>query len=462
VSPRRGVRVPGVAPSARRHLVGPLLALLLVAATPAPVRLLVTVTDVRPTAAILWARAVRPGAVMVEVGVVGAEATRILTAQATAAEDLVVRMVLEGLTPATPHRYRVAQGGEQVEGGFSTAPASDVAAPVTFLWSGDLGGGGLCRPVGGEYRIFRAMTRRSADFFLFVGDTVYADVPCNRPGTVPGAGFRAETLGEFRARHRYNREDPAFQALLRRIPVYATWDDHEVRNDFAGSTEPLMSVGRQAFLDYWPVLAGADPTRLYRSVRWGALLEIFILDTRQYRSDNRLPDGPTKTMLGAEQRRWLLESVPASTATWKVVVSSVTLSVPSGRPERRDGWSNANIFGLAPEQGTGFATERDAILRELRRHGVRNLVVVAADVHHAEVIRHQPYHDWELHELIAGPLSAPRGIPRPLDARLGPRSLFAQGGIFNFGEVTIDRGQLTVRILDEEGAVLFTHTIFPE
>jgi alkaline phosphatase D len=167
-------------------------------------------------------------------------------------------------------------------------------------------------------------------------------------------------------------------------------------------------------------------------------------------------------MLGADQRRWVLEAVPASTATWKVVVSSVTLSVPTGRPERRDGWSSANILGLAPAAGTGFATERDAILREFRLRGVRNLVVVAADVHHAEIVRHQPYRDWEFHEFIAGPLSASPGRPRPLDERLGPRTLFAQGSLFNFGEVVVEPAQLTVRLIDEHGAVLFTHTIAPE
>ena len=448
--------------SAGRFALVPLLALLLTGAAPAPARLLVTVTEVRPSAAILWARAPHAGAVSIEVGAVGGEATRKLTAPATRDEDLVVRVSLDGLEAATPHRYQVAQGSHHVDGTFTTAPPPEAPARVTFLWSGDLGGAGRCRPIDGEYGIFRAMLRQQADFFVFAGDTAYADVACNRPDTVPGANFRARTLAEYRARHRYNREDPAVQAFLRRTPVYAIWDDHEVRNDFAGTTEPLMPVGRQAFLDYWPVAAGDDPTRLYRSVRWGRLLEMFILDTRQYRSDNRAPDGAGKSMLGADQRRWLLEALPASTALWKVVVSSVTLSVPTGRPERRDGWSSANILGLTPEQGTGFAIERDAILREFRLQGVRNLVVVAGDVHHAEIIRHQPYRDWEFHEFIAGPLAASPGRPRPLDAQLGPRTLFAQGGLYNFGAVTIEPAHLTVRLLDEHGAVMFTHTVTPE
>jgi alkaline phosphatase D len=435
---------------------------LLVGAARAASPLLVAVTEVRPTAAILWARAQRAGEVELEVAAAGAEDARRFTRTAVGADDLIVQVPLEGLVPATRHRYRIVQGGERTEGEFTTAPLAAEAAPVTFLWSGDLGGGGFCRLRDGGYRIFRAMARYPADFFLFVGDTIYADVPCNRPDVVPGANFRASTAAEYRARHRYNREDAAFQEFLRRTPVYATWDDHEVRNDFAGPGEPLLSNGRQAFLEYWPVAAGDDPTRLYRSVRWGKLLEIFILDTRQYRSHNTEVDGPGKTMLGAAQRGWLLHAVVRSTAIWKAIVSSVSLSVPTGRPERRDGWTNVNVFGLAPESGTGFVTERDALLRHFRTHNVRNLVFIVADVHHAEVIRHQPHAEWAFHELIAGPLSATLGRPRPLDERLGPRSLFAQGGLYNFGEVTIEPAHLRVRIVDEQGAVLFTHTVAPE
>jgi alkaline phosphatase D len=437
-----------------------LLALGLVAAAPAPGPLLVTVTEVRPTEAILWARAPRRGSVSVEIGAEGA-VVRAQAPLATPADDLVVRLPLDGLTPATQYRYAVAQDGQRVEGAFTTAPPPDAPARVTFLWSGDLGGGGRCRPAGGEYEIFRAMARRQADFFLFVGDTVYADVPC-RPDAAPGAGFRATTLAGYRARHRHNREDVAMREFLRRTPVYAIWDDHEVRNDFAGPSEPLMPLGRQAFLEYWPVAAGEDPTRLYRSARWGRRLEIFVLDTRQYRSDNALADGPAKTMLGAAQRQWLLGAVPASTATWKVIVSSMPLSVPTGPPERRDGWSNASVFGLVPENGTGFVTERDAILADFRLRGVRNLIFVAADVHYAEVTRHQPHPGWSFHELIAGPLSARRGQPRPLDERLSPRTLFARGGVDNFGEVTVEPAALTVRIVDSQGSVMFTHTIVAE
>jgi alkaline phosphatase D len=223
-----------------------------------------------------------------------------------------------------------------------------------------------------------------------------------------------------------------------------------------------MPLGRRAFIEYWPIQPPPDePTRLYRKVRWGKLLEVFILDTRQYRSPNQDPDGPGKTMLGAAQRRWLIDNVSTSSTTWKAVVSSVPLSVPTGRAVR-DSWSNASILGLPEENATGFAVERDLVLRTLRDRKVKNLFWIVADVHHAELIRHAPWPDFAFHEFVAGPLSASRGRPRPLDQGLNPRSLYGLGEIDNFGEVAIDAVGLTVRIVDVTGKVRFSHTIGPE
>ena len=376
--------------------------------------------------------------------------------------DLTAKVALRGLTPGTRYGYQVRQGADVADGEFGTAPPPAAPTRVTFLWSGDLGSSQHCRHVTDGYPIFREMARRHADYFLFVGDTIYADLRCTGPDRVPGYNFVATTLAEFRDKQRYNREDPAAHEFYARTPVYAIWDDHDVRNDFAGPEEPLMPIGRQAFLDYWPIAPPAEePGRLYRRFRWGKLVETFILDTRQYRSPNREPDGPDKTMLGRAQRRWLVEGVASSTAVWKVIVTSVTLSVP-GRPTARDGWSNASVFGLPDPKGTGFSVERDRILRELRTRNVRNLIFVATDVHHAEVILLRPATGFRTHELIAGPLSALHGFPRPLDEALHPRSLFSATDVNNFGEVTVDASGMTVKIIAEDGRELFSYQIRPE
>ncbi|HEU4438279.1 MAG TPA: alkaline phosphatase D family protein [Methylomirabilota bacterium] len=432
--------------------------------------LLVTVGEVTDSSAVIWVRGVAWGEVAIRYEPVprasdpppaelaGARGD----IRVTPSQNLTGKLLLQPLEPATRYRYTVSQNGLQIAGEFVTAPGPTVALPVRFVWSSGLGGSGNCRKPGAGYPIFGALARIPTDFFLFVGDTIYADQVCGGNPRRAGYDFVARRLADFWSKHRYNREDPAVQAFYRRTSVYAIWDDHEVRGNFAGPTEPLMEPARRAFIEYFPIQPPRDePGRLYRKFRWGALLEIFILDTRQYRSPGAMHDGPGKTMLGAAQRRWLIESVSGSSAVWKVVVSSVPLSVPSaGRIH--DSWSNANAQGVPEEQGGGYANERDAILRTLRQRGVRNLVFLAGDTQHAELVRNQPSAEWSFHEFIAGPLSAPTGRPRPLDTGLNPRSLASVGDVTNFGDVSIDSGGLTVRILDGEGQVRATETVAPE
>ncbi len=323
-----------------------LLPLLAGGAAAAP-GLLVTAGEATPTSVVVWARVPADGDVTVEAHpATGGPSVR-GGAKATKRGDHTVKIALSGLKPATRYAYELQGAGETVRGEFVTAPPGDRPARVHFLWSGDLGGGGFCRRVEGGYPIFRTMARQKPDFFLFVGDTIYADVKCDKPGVVAGADFAARTLGEYRRRHLYNREDAAVQELFRLTSVYAIWDDHEVRNDFSGPSEPLMPAGRRAFLDYWPIVPpAAEPTRLYRKLRWGRLLEVFILDTRQYRSPNTDLDGPGKTMLGAAQRRWLVDNVTTSTAVWKIVVSSVPLSTISAAT--RSAWASVSIPPIWP------------------------------------------------------------------------------------------------------------------
>lgn len=257
--------------------------------------------------------------------------------------DLTALVEVGPLTPGTAYEYRARvlqaggagvpagrpRGQQVVVGRFASAPAAQEPAPVTFVWSSDLGGQGHCRQGAVPYSIFERMAEERPAFAVLLGDLIYADDLCPVPPNAPGAQFVAERLEQFRAKHRYQREARALQRFLSAVPVYATWDDHEVRNNFAGPHERLTPVGLRAFLEYWPVhTPPGAPRRLYRAVHYGAALELFLLDTRQYRSRNSELDGMGKTMLGEEQREWLLEGLSRSTATWKVVASSVPLSIP--------------------------------------------------------------------------------------------------------------------------------------
>jgi alkaline phosphatase D len=165
-------------------------------------------------------------------------------------------------------------------------------------------------------------------------------------------------------------------------------------------------------------------------------------------------------MLGAAQRRWLLEGVTRSTATWKLIVSSVPLGMFTGGVHA-DAWSSAGLLGH-PRPGQGFAWERDLILDTLREAGVRNVVFLTGEVHHAELLRHDFAPGYHVHELVAGPLAARAGFPRLLDRSLGTQRLGALGLTQNFGELIADGHGLTARIRDRSGAVRRSLHLTPE
>lgn len=439
------------------------------------------VGDVTAHGALVWVRTDGPATVQVEWATpsVWEAASKMATAVspvartprlATSADhDFTAAIPLQGLAPGTRYRYHVLVGraaGAQAQtepvlaarGELTTLPDEKTPALVTFAWSGDLGGQQRCRLGADGYPIFDQMRRQGLDFFLFLGDTIYSDDVCPSPPNEPGADFKATTLAEYRARHRYQRGALALKRFLETVPVYVTWDDHEVKNDFSGPYEEQMPAGRQALREYWPIASPPDdPQRLYRTVRYGADLELFILDTRQYRSRNTDPDGPDKTMLGERQLWWLLDGLTRSTATWKVIATSVPLSIPKGRGttgKGYDGWAGGG-------DGTGFERERQAIADAILARHLKNIVFLAGDVHYVQANAYDPNGDGvpDFHEFIAGPLSAAPGrmtLPSPT---LKPANLIHEGGYFNFGMIRVTPSSFDVTVLDDAGKVRFSHRL---
>jgi len=338
-------------------------------------------------------------------------------------------------------------------GEFTTLPDAVISTPVTFAWSADLGGQGQCRQGAAGYPIFDVMRRQDLDFFLFLGDTIYSDSACSSPPNEPGADFVATMLDEYRARHRYQRDAAALRRLLDTVPVYVTWDDHEVRNDFSGPFDDRMPSGRRALRDYWPIASPPDdPNRLYRSVRYGADVELFILDTRQYRSRNADPDGPAKTMLGAAQLTWLIKGLAHSSATWKIIATTVPLSIPKGGAGYSDGWASG-------PNAPGFERERQVIVDVILSRKIRNVVFLAGDVHYVQANAYDPDGDGaiDFHEFVAGPLSAKPGREAPATATLHPTRLVNEGGYHNFGLVHVTKTAFDIVIVDDAGKSRFSH-----
>ncbi|MER7762086.1 alkaline phosphatase D family protein [Streptomyces sp. NPDC097619] len=442
------------------------------------------------------------------------------------ATDFTGTTAVHGLPPGTQVHYRVLladpadprRTGQPVRGTFRTVPVRRRDG-VRFLWSGDLAGQGWgINPERGGYRVFEEMRRLDPDFFLFSGDTVYADGPVQPSVTLPdGRIWRnvtteakskvAETLEEFRGNFRYNLLDANLRSFQAQVPVVAQWDDHEVRNNWypgqlledpryaVKEVDVLAARARRAFGEYFaapgplPTDGGTlgatgagtaggvgDAGRMHRVVRHGPLLDVFVLDMRTHRdpnSPNRQDSDPVG-ILGAAQLEWLKRELSRSRAVWKVLAADMPLGivVPDG----------ATDFEAVAQGDPGAPLGRELqiaeLLRFVKHRRITGTVWLTADVHHTSAQHYRPeraaFGDFApFWEFVSGPIGA-GGFPAgQLDATFGPERVFVSSApranmspaehppYYGEAEIDGDSGELTVRLRSEGGAVLFSRTLQP-
>jgi len=135
------------------------------------------------TSVVIWSRTDRPAVMHVEVTAHGVALRRSVSVGPQ--RDFTGKVVFTGLAPNTPYEYAVwfleaqswpdtsVPGAER--GRFRTAPREHAAAPLRFVLGGDVGGQNVCRDVAVGYPIFDQLAQRSYDFFVALGDMVYAD-----------------------------------------------------------------------------------------------------------------------------------------------------------------------------------------------------------------------------------------------------------------------------------------------
>ncbi len=439
--------------------------------------------EVMTDTAVLWARGNMSGTIQFQVSqdpdfAEVLTSTEVLVDETT---DFVGEVAVTELMPGTDYLFQATLAVSEtvsapVQGFFQTVP-TDTAA-FNFVFGACLGGQGYCRDPETGWEIFDVMLAEQPDFFVFTGDTIYGDSVCTVPENVPGAEEITRDLAAYRGRYKYHLEDEHYAEFLAQTPVYASWDDHEVIDDFGGPAlnainPQLFADAGQAFFEYWPLQAQEDGTQqIYRTIPYGNYAEFIMLDTRSYRDPNvdwdPDPDAITpKTMLGEEQYAWLQETLANSTATWKFIVTSVPLSYPTGFPQPqvdgRDGWANYT-------EKSGYETELLSLIFFIENQDIENVVFLTGDTHWPFAISYDPDHNGEanFHEFGSSPISAivlpPVDTPDPT---LNPTVLYAdgefQGTLFNFGHIAVDEdGNLTFRIIDGTGEEQYSLTLAPE
>lgn len=305
----------------------------------------------------------------------------------SSATDYAHVFKLQGLEPATAYHYSAETADpsgaphDALRGAFKTAPPPDRPADAAFTVITGQMYADLDDPDG--FLIYDAMLAVKPDFLVLTGDTVYYD------NEQPVA--RSADLARYHWHRMYSL--PRLVRFHQQVPAYWEKDDHDtyyndcwpnMRMEQMGTL--TFEQGQALFREQAPV-----PETMYRTLRWGRDLQIWLVEGRDFRSPNTMPDGPDKTIWGRQQKRWLEETLLASDATFKVLVSPTPIVGPD-RGNKQDNHANR-----------AFAHEGDEIRRWIRDHFPNGGLLLACGD------RHWQYHSVDpatgVQEFSCGPAS---------------------------------------------------------
>jgi len=315
-------------------------------------------------------------------------------ATAGAALGHSVHVDVGGLEPARRYHYRFRVGEHTSPVGRTrTAPADDADVGELRLAMAS------CQDFqAGYYAAHRSIAADDLDLVLFLGDYIY-ESGSRTDAVRPVAGGKCITLADYRNRYAQYRGDADLQAAHASCPWVVTWDDHEVENNYAalasqaGTAPDAFAAQRaaayQAFYEHQPLRL--DPPTgpdwpIHRTLSWGRLAQLFVLDGRQYRDDQPCAapsdalvdsnacdlEADDRTMLGADQERWLTDGLSEASQTWKVLAQQTVMS--------------ALVLGdlvLNVDQWDGYPRARRRLLDHIASEEISDVVVLTGDIHAA-------------------------------------------------------------------------------
>jgi len=315
--------------------------------------------------------------------------------------DWTVKVDATGLEPGTPYHYRfAAPGAEPAVSRTRTAKeGSPEAVRFAVVTCGDYSRGLF-------HAYSRVAERDDLDAVVHLGDYIYETDRDRVRKHEPPVELRS--LPEYRARYASYRLDPHLAAVHRRHPMIWVWDDHETvdgtwmhgadprDHDPAedGDFEARKLAARRAALEWLPIRSPdpANPERIYRSFAFGDLVDLIMLDTRRigrdrqgegnvqgefFRQTGTFAD-PARHILGAEQERWLIDSMRGSSAAWRLLGNQVVFAQIKvvGAPEA----TGQSVFAN-PDQWDGYQPARNRVFDAIEGGPIEDLVVLTGDVH---------------------------------------------------------------------------------
>jgi phosphodiesterase/alkaline phosphatase D-like protein len=272
-----------------------------------------------------------------------------------------------GLRPHTQYffQWHSANGVSPV-GRTRTAPPKDSQTPVRVAYSS-------CQFYNAGYFSAHAhAATEDLDLYVFLGDYIYEHGRVTERAAFRTDNIDAVDLATYRRKYLRYRQDPGLRELHRLQPMVHIWDDHEVFNNYTANVPPPSPAqryaGYRASFEWLPrMVMPTDRFRIYKRRRLGAFVELFMLDTRQYRTGSN--DGQPKHILDEAQFQWLIKGLTTSKARWKVVCNQVVIT--------RDPFGT----GESPDQWDGFPEDRQRLLGTIEQAGVRDVIFITGDAH---------------------------------------------------------------------------------
>lgn len=307
--------------------------------------------------------------------------------------------VLSSLEPGTTYTYEISINGAQkaaARGEFTTQSLWQWRGPApdfSFLT-------GSCayfnepmydrpgKPYGLDSSIFLSMAKEKAAFTLWLGDNWYtreADYMSN--------------WGLFKRASR-DRSLPVLQPLLKAMPQYAIWDDHDYGPNDAGKNYILKNTARHVFTQYWSNPSYGDGGEaVYTKITWNDV-DIFMLDDRWYRSSDRMRDSidgkpnPDKKMFGEKQLEWLKNELLVSNEN-----GNISFRIIATGSQVLNAFSPYDCFRHFPVEYADF-------MKFLDDHKIKGLIFLTGDRHHSEIIRMERNGSYPLYDVTVSPFTS--------------------------------------------------------
>jgi len=351
--------------------------------------------------------------------------------QSKAVDDYTGVARIDALRPDTEYRYSVHLAGsdEPIAGSyrFRTSPVPGSVGQF------EIGFGGCAGYTPANERVWDVIASHDLRAFLFLGDNVYIDLP--------------EMPGAFHEYSYYRRQSrPEFRRLVSETPAYAIWDDHDAAFDdiWMGPyvnrpvwKQPMVNSFRQNWNN--PAYGSDTNPGTWFQFAIGDV-EIFMLDGRTYRTNPFIDDS---SMLGAEQKAWLLAALKTSTATFKLIASPVAWA-DGAKPGSIDTW-------------TGFSKEREEILSFVEEQNIEGVVLLSSDRHRSEAWEIERESGYVFYDLLSGQLTNIHTHPPEEGA------LFSYNAKDSFGKLSFDTSkpdpEMTYRIYSIDNELIDTLVI---